>query len=90
MPISLALTALSGLLAIVLTTVYFRNHRQVRSPFTIGLTVFAIFLVLHAVITIYTDVTMMATYTAQAEALHLVLAVAELAALATLTWATLR
>lgn len=90
MTLTLVLTAVSGALAAVLAAVYVRNHRQMRSPFTLGLVLFAAFLVAHAALTIYEDATMMATYTAQAESLRLVLSVLEMAALGALSWATLR
>ena len=58
MTLTIALTALSGLLAAVLAAVYLRNHRQVRSPFTFGLFLFAAFLVVQAAVTVYDDATM--------------------------------
>lgn len=90
MTLTLALTALNGALALVLATVYVRNHRHLRSQFTLGLLLFALFLVGHAAVTLYNDLTMMATYTARAETLRMATAVLELGALGALTWATLR
>lgn len=90
MTLTLALTALNGVLAIVLAAIYLRNHRQMRSPFTLGLLLFALFLVVHAAVTLYNDATMMATYTERAETLRLFTTVLELGALGALTWATLR
>ena len=90
MTLTLALTALNGALALVLAAVYVRNHRQMRSPFTLGLLLFALFLVVHAAVTLYNDLTMMTTYTERAETLRLLTATLELGALGALTWATLR
>lgn len=90
MTLTLALTALNGVLALVLAAIYVRNHREMRSPFTLGLLVFAVFLVAHAAVTLYNDATMMATYTGRAETLHFATSVLELAALGALTWATMR
>ena len=90
MPIVVALAALSGVLALVLAVVYARNMRQVPSPFTRALMLFAIFLVVQAAITVYHDVTMMATFTGQAQALLVAEGVLEVVALGFLTWATVR
>jgi hypothetical protein len=90
MTLTVALAALNGALALVLAGVYLRNLRQVRSPFTWGLALFALFLVAHSALTVYDDVTMMADFTSQAERLLLAEGVLELAALGALAWATLR
>jgi hypothetical protein len=90
MILTLALTALAGVLALVLAAVYARNHSQVRSPFTFALVLFGLFLTFQAAITIYTDWTMMATYTGEAEILRLVTSCLEVFALGALSWATLR
>jgi len=90
MPIVIALSGLSGLLALVLAAVYARNMRQVPSPFTRALLLFAVFLVVQSAITVYHDLTMMATFTGQAQALLVAEGILELVALVALTWATLR
>lgn len=90
MTLTVALAAINGLAALVLAVVYARNHRAMRSPFTLGLLLFALFLAVHGAAVVYTDLSMMATYTARAETLRLVTTGLETAALATLTWATLR
>jgi hypothetical protein len=90
MTLSIALAAINGLAALVLAVVYARNHRQMRSPFTLGLLLFALFLFVHSVVVLYIDLTMMATYTLRAETMRLVTTGLETAALVTLTWATLR
>jgi hypothetical protein len=90
MTLTVALAALNGALALVLAAVYLRNLRQVRSPFTWGLALFALFLVAHSALTIYNDLTMMAEFTAQAERLLLAEGVLESVALGALTWSTMR
>lgn len=90
MTLTVALAALNGALALVLLAVYLRNLRHVRSPFTWGLALFALFLVAHSALTIYNDLTMMAEFTAQAERLLLAEGGLELVALAALAWSTLR
>ena len=90
MTLCIALSALNGLLALVLGGVYVRNHRQVRSPFTLALLLFALFLVVHSALRIYHDLTMMTTYTDQAQKFLLGEGLLELVALSALLWATLR
>jgi hypothetical protein len=90
MPIVVALSGLSGALALVLAVVYARNMRQVPSPFTRALLVFALFLVVQSAITVYHDLTMMATFTGQAQELLVVEGVLEVIALGALSWATMR
>ena len=64
--ISLALAAINCILALVLGAVYWRNHRDIRSPFTLGLLLFAAFLVVHNALVVYRAFTMM-TSTAPAD-----------------------
>lgn len=90
MMVNLSLLALNGLLAVVVGSVYLRNHRELRSPFTLALVLFAAFIVVHSALTFYHSVTMMATYTPRAEAFILAESVLELAALSALAYATLR
>jgi hypothetical protein len=90
MTFALALCALNGLLALGLAGVYARNHRQVRSPFTLGLVLFAVALAAHAAAVVYSDLSMMATYTPRAESLRLATTALQTVALGALSWATLR
>ena len=90
MSLTLALSAVNGLLALGLGAVYVRNHRQLRSPFTLGLALFALFLVVHSLTTLYHGVTMMTTFTVQAERFLLAECILELGALGALAYATLR
>lgn len=48
-----ALAVVNALLALVLGVVYFRNHRELRSPFTLGLLLFALFLLVHNALILY-------------------------------------
>lgn len=56
-----ALAGLNTLLALLLGAVYLRNHAELKSPFTLGLLVFAAFLVLHNGIQVYYALTMMSS-----------------------------
>ena len=56
---SVGLAALNTLLALAVGAVYLRNHREIRSPFTLGLVLFALFLVLHNGTQVYHFFTMM-------------------------------
>ncbi len=90
MNLIVGLAALNALLALVVGAVYLRNHRQLRSPFTLALSLFAVFFVVHNGVLIYHFLTMMATFTAQAETLLLVEGLLQLGALSALAYATLR
>ncbi|MHB8633985.1 MAG: hypothetical protein ACYDBQ_08485 [Thermoplasmatota archaeon] len=90
MDVEFGLTAANGVLAVLLATVYARNHRDLRSPFTLGLLLFAAFLIVHSLFSVYVDATMMATYAPRAELLLVGESVLELFGLLALTWATWR
>jgi hypothetical protein len=89
MGINVALAALNVLLALVLATVYVRNYRQVKSPFTLGLLLFALFLVVHDGTAVYYFLTMMPFYSGL-ETVMLVENLLQAGALAALVSATLR
>ncbi|MEA3199347.1 MAG: hypothetical protein QOE90_775 [Thermoplasmata archaeon] len=57
--IDLALAGANCLLALALGAVYWRNHRQLRSPFTLGLLLFAAFLLVNNAMVLYDAWTMM-------------------------------
>ena len=91
--VQLATVALAGLncvLALVLAWVYLRNHLEMRSPFTLGLLVFAAFLLVHNALAVYHYFTMMSTTAAAGDTLLLVEAVLQLTAVGALLWATMR
>jgi hypothetical protein len=90
MYVCVALAALNATLALVLGATYVRNHREVRSPFTLGLVLFAAFLLVNNGMTLYHFVTMMPAFQAVDESLVLVEAGLQTAALVALTSATMR
>ena len=87
---SLVLAALNCILAVVLGAVYWRNHRDIRSPFTLGLLLFAAFLVVHNALLVYHAFTMMTTASAADETLMLVEQLLQTGAVGTLLAATMR
>jgi hypothetical protein len=84
-----ALAALNVLLALALATVYWRNHREIRSPFTLGLLIFAAFLVVHNALIVWQWWTMMMV-TGFDPAMLLVDEILQTAAVGALVVATLR
>jgi len=90
MLVNTALAGLNALLALVLGAVYVRNHREIRSPFTLGLLLFALFLVLHDATVVYGYVTMMPIMTALGDGFLLVENLLQTAGLVALVSATLR
>src|SRR5581483_4849116 len=57
--IDLLLAGATCVLAVALAAVYWRNHRQLRSPFTLGLLLFALFLLVNNAIVLYDAWSMM-------------------------------
>jgi hypothetical protein len=88
--LSLVLAALNCILALVLGAVYWRNHRDIRSPFTLGLLLFATFLVVHNGLVVYHAFTMMTSASSFDEGLLLVEELLQTGASGTLVIATLR
>ena len=74
----------------MLGAVYWRNHRDIRSPFTLGLLLFAAFLIVHNALVIYNAWTMMTSAAPADEALLLVEELLQTGASGTLVVATLR
>lgn len=89
MLVAVGLAGVNLLLALVLGAVYLRNHREIRSPFTLGLLLFSAFLVLHNGMIVYTWWTMMET-PFSGETFLLVQGALQAAALGTLLASTLR
>lgn len=87
---NVALAALDTVLALVLAGVYWRNHREIKSPFTLGLLLFAGFLVLHNGLVVYHFLTMMPQFVATGEVTVLVENLLQTAGLVALVAATLR
>ena len=69
---NVALAGLNLVIALVLAVVYWRNHRTLRSPFTLGLMLFAAFLILHNSIAVSDYWTMMKVYDARTSTVMLV------------------
>lgn len=57
--VSATLSAVNVLLALAVLAVYWRNHAELRSPFTYALVLFAVFLVVHNALFVYDYLTMM-------------------------------
>jgi hypothetical protein len=87
---NVALAGLNLVLALVLGAVYLRNHWEIKSPFTLGLLLFAAFLVLHNGMVVYHFATMMPSFVAVDETWVLIENLLQLAGLAALVSATLR
>lgn len=85
-----ALAAVAGLLGLALGAVYWRNHREIKSPFTLGLLLFALFVVVHNALVLWHLVTMMPQFAATGEATLAVEGALQVAALGALLWATMR
>lgn len=90
MTITVVLAILNAALALAVGIVYFRNHRELKSPFTLALSLFAVFFVAHNVLLVYHFASMMASFTAQAETFLLLEGLLQTAALGALAYATLR
>lgn len=89
MLVAVGLAGVNLLLALVLGAVYLRNHREIRSPFTLGLLLFSAFLVLHNGMIVYAWWTMMET-PFSGETFLLVQGALQGAAIGTLLASTLR
>jgi len=90
MILNVGLAVLNAALALAVGIVYLRNHRELRTPFTLALSLFALFLVVHNGLLAYHLASMMATFTATAEAFLLAEGLLQLGALGALAYATLR
>lgn len=91
MLVNAGLAVVALVLAVVLALVYVRNHREIRSPFTFGLLLFACFLVLQDGMTVsHMGAMMVETPEPVNELFVLGENVLQLAASATLVAATLR
>ena len=91
--VQLATVGLAGLnciLALILGRVYWRNHREMRSPFTLGLLVFAAFLLVHNALSVYHYFTMMSDAPAAGDTFLLVEAALQTVASSALVAATMR
>jgi len=88
--LGLALAGLDMLLALAVGAVYWRNHKAFRSPFTWGLVLFALFLIVHNGVVIYHVLSMMGAEPPGGEWFFLAENAVQAAALTALLWATYR
>lgn len=91
--VQLATVILAGIncvLAVILAWVYVRNHMEMRSPFTLGLLLFAAFLLVHNALAVYHYFTMMSTDAAAGDGYLLVEAGLQTIASGALVYATMR
>lgn len=90
MYLNIGLAAINLAFGAVLAWVYARNHAELRSPFTAGLALFGVFIVLHNGAIIYHFVTMMSFYISIDELFVTLMTALQTAALASLAVATMR
>ncbi len=90
MMINIAVAGVNAVLAVVVGAVFWRNHKQIRSPFTFALGVFALFFVFHNGLLLYHFVAMMPSFGQAAQVFVLGEGLFQTAALGSLAYATLR
>lgn len=88
--INVGLALVNALLALVLGWVYANNHREIRSPLTLGLLIFAAFFVLHNVLVAYHYLSMMPEFLAVKEGWLLLEGLMQAGGLGALVYATMR
>lgn len=84
------LAGVNAAAALVLAAVYWRNHRAMRSPFTLGLLLFAAFLFVHNALIIYDAYDSMMLKTGRDGTRLFVEELLQLGACGALLWATMR
>lgn len=88
--VTVLFAGINCVLAVVLAGVYLRNHVRLRSPFTLGLLLFAGFLLVHNALAVYHYFTMMGPSPAAGDTFLLVEALLQTGAVGALLWATMR
>lgn len=88
--IDVGLVAINLAMVLALALIYWRNHRQVRSSFTLGLMLFALFLAVHNGIVLYHLLTKMTVFATLGEELLLLENVLQTLAIGVLLRTTLR
>lgn len=88
--INVGLALLNTVLALVLGWVYAQNHREIRSPLTLGLLLFAAFFVLHNALVAYHYLTMMPQFLGVGETWLFIEGVLQAGGISALVYATLR
>ena len=87
---NVALAVANAALALVIGSVYLRNHREIRSGFTLALTLFAAFFVIHNALLAYHLLSMMMDVTGRGAWFLFAEGLLQAAALGALAWATWR
>lgn len=90
MTISTVLTVLNLILILALVVAYAKNLSKIKSPFTIGLFLFAVIFLLQNFLYIYFHITMMPLYTASAELFVFLLTILQTIAFSILNGVTWR
>lgn len=88
--INVGLALLNTVLALALGWVYANNHREIRSPLTLGLLLFAAFFVLHNALVAYHYLSMMPEFLAVKEGWLFAEGLLQAAGLTALLYATMR
>jgi uncharacterized membrane protein len=88
--INVGLAVVNAALALVVTSVYARNHREIGSPITLGLSLFGSFFMVHNGLVAYHYLARMGAFLSVGEAWLLVEGLLQAAGLAALSYATLR
>lgn len=67
MTLSTTLTVINLILILFLLVVYIKNYSKIKSPFTLGLFMFALIFLLQNILYLYFNFTMMSLYTMESE-----------------------
>lgn len=90
MLVNVGLAVVNTVLAAAVGLIYYRNHREVRSPFTMALVLFAVFFVVHNALVVYHYFTMMPSDVVDGEGLMLLESSLQTVAIGSLAYATYR
>jgi hypothetical protein len=88
--VNVGIALANAVMALGLATVYARNHREIGSPLTLGLLLFAVFFVVHNGLVAYHYLTMMPEFLAVKEGWLLAENVLQAGGLLALLYATMR
>lgn len=87
---NIALALVNAVLALIVGAVYWRNHRQIHSPFTLALLLFAVSFVFHNGLVLYHYTTMMTEFYGISEVYLFVEGLLQAAGLGALVYATMQ
>jgi hypothetical protein len=88
--VNVGIASANAVMAFALGTVYARNHREIGSPLTLGLLLFAAFFALHNVLVAYHYLSMMAKFVVVDEGWLLLEGLLQAGGLGSLLYATWR